>query len=458
MCPICHVPLINPISLECDHCFCSTCFAKSCDRVSADEGPKCPSCRAPIRTMPRKAPRLILNMCDDIKVRCPNEGCDQILSRGHVEHHARKQCLEERLSCPRYPSCDKLTKRRLFVPEQCRHSTHVECDCGMEIEFGEGRMRKHKDEQCSNAGEKCKECSKRLPDDSYLSGTNHGCEASGQPCPGEEFGCGGYDNEEKMEDHIKRCMIAKLAPSLKAQASLLAEVKSELAWTKTRNEVLESSLDRMNEDRRNTVPLPAHEQDPPEDWFHSVGSPTALDGPSNDSDFLPNRDLALVSRRATDIESQPPADPTSQQHLLALHESLRTSFANLQGDVSSLSNNLAEVDARTSMHIMNETLRIKEDLAHTNAALFSTKAQVHWLLNRERAGQQMGVRGRAPGPSTASATASASSSQQINAVDAAPMARGPSSEGSGSEQTVESVLARRPTRRPSGGSQERVKL
>ena len=34
---------------------------------------------------------------------------------------------------------------------------------------------------------------------------------------------------------------------VQAQALLLAEMRSELAWTKARNEVLENALDRMNE-------------------------------------------------------------------------------------------------------------------------------------------------------------------------------------------------------------------
>lgn len=458
MCPICHIPLINPIALECEHCFCTTCFVQSCDRVNAEEGPKCPSCRTAIRAVPRKAPRLILNMCDDIKVRCPNDGCDQILSRGHVEHHAKRQCPEQNLKCPEYPNCEQYTKRKHLVLGECRHRTHIECDCGAEIGVGADNWRKHKNEQCPNAGEKCGNCRKRVPDEFYLVGTTHKCENPRQECPGEEYGCGGCGKHDSLDDHIGKCTIGKLAPTLKAQATLLAEVRSELDWTKSRNEVLESTLDRMNELVHSNVSARTsdlHDREPPEDWFSSVIATSA--STSNHAPLELDSDMRIVSRHSIDSAAQPPGEPNSQQHLLALHESLRASFATLQADVSSLSNNLAEVDARTSMHIMNETLRIKEDLAHTNAALFSTKAQVHWLLNRERAGQQLGVRGRAPGPPSSSSVAGPSS-QPAASVSAAPMARGLSSEGSGGEQTVEDILARRPTRRPSGGSQERVKL
>jgi hypothetical protein len=448
MCPICHIPLIDPISLECDHCFCTKCFVQSCDRVSADEGPKCPTCRATITVAPRKASRLIVNMCDDLKVRCPNEGCGKILARGHIEYHATKQCEELHLKCPAFPTCTKLTKRKHFVAEQCRHDTHIDCGCGKIVEIGKDDWLKHQNQECPQAGVKCETCNKRIPDDTYLPGTVHECEMPQKTCPGEEFGCGGCGDDVELADHVQQCTIARLAPSLKAQASLLAEVKSELAWTKTRNEVLENALDQLNELGRNErLSLPASRRPgtsrAEEFSLPSLGFEDShqweqqLSGPWN---ALP---------LPTHAEQHGTLDTTSQQHLLALHESLRTNFANLQVDVRDLSSNLADVDARISMHIMNETLRIKEDLAHTNAALFATRSQLQWLLNRERAGQHNAIRGRAPPPPAASSS---------QAPAATPMARGPSSEGSGSEQTAELVLASRSGRRPSGGSQERVKL
>jgi hypothetical protein len=389
-------------------------------------------------------------MCDDLKVRCPNEGCGKILARGHIEYHATKQCEEQRLKCPAFPACNKLTKRKHFVAEQCRHETHIDCGCGKIIEIGKDDWLKHRDEECPEAGVKCETCKTRVPDESYLSGTVHECEMAERSCPGEEFGCEGHGEDEDLASHVQQCTIARLAPSLKTQASLLAEMKSELAWTKTRNEILENTLDQMNEvGRSEHQSLPtsrrlgrasAEEFSLPSLGFDdSYESQQEFSGPWN------------ALQLPTSPEQHVPVDTTSQQHLLALHESLRTNFANLQVDVRDLSSNLADVDARISMHVMNETLRIKEDLAHTNAALFATRSQLQWLLNRERAGQQMAVRGRAPPPPAAS------SSSHATAASAAPMARGPSSEGSGSEQTAESVLASRPSRRLSG-SQERVKL
>ena len=454
MCPICHIPFINPVVLECDHCFCARCFVQSCDRaIDEDEGLKCPSCRTSIAAMPKKAPRLILNMCDDVKVRCSNHGCEEIMSRGFFVHHAVHQCKDELLRCPAFPACEKLTKRKHFMENQCRHSTHIECDCGELIQLGKGEWLKHRDEDCPDAGVRCEKCGDKIPAGILFSDTPHRCDTPRQLCPGAGFGCSDFVNPGDMDEHVEQCIFGRLAPSLKAQASLLTELQEELAQTKMRNEILEATCDKMSELLREQL-LPLVRQGRPSELSdmrpHSSGSQTDLTGLMYYQGIDAGSNLGGEPRSPPRQQLSPV--PTSQQHLLALHESLQTSFTSLESDFNQMSNNLAELDARTSMHIMNETLRIKEDLAQTNAALFSTRAQVQWLLNRERVGQQMGLRGRAL------ASSSTSDSHSTAAMSGTAMARTTSSEGSGGEQATEASIANRPVRRPSGGSQERVKL
>lgn len=64
----------------------------------------------------------------------------------------------------------------------------------------------------------------------------------------------------------------------------------------------------------------------------------------------------------------------ANSYLLSLHESLRE-------QVGQLSHAINDLDARASMAIMNESLRIKEDMALTNAAMNSVRMQVQWLMN-----------------------------------------------------------------------------
>ncbi|KAI9836372.1 MAG: hypothetical protein M1819_001401 [Sarea resinae] len=61
-------------------------------------------------------------------------------------------------------------------------------------------------------------------------------------------------------------------------------------------------------------------------------------------------------------------------HLLSLYENLRE-------EVDRVSAAVSELDAKSSVMLMNESLRTKEDMAHTNAALNSMRMQLHWLMS-----------------------------------------------------------------------------
>lgn len=74
--------------------------------------------------------------------------------------------------------------------------------------------------------------------------------------------------------------------------------------------------------------------------------------------------------------NNPPQPPFDSQihHLLTLHESLRD-------EVSRIATALNEHEGRTSMMIMNENQRVKEDMLHTNAAINAMRMQLHWLMS-----------------------------------------------------------------------------
>ncbi|EXJ94152.1 hypothetical protein A1O1_02545 [Capronia coronata CBS 617.96] len=464
MCPICHVPFVDPVVLECDHTFCDSCLKEYREGVSSGPRSRCPTCRAFLLSGPRKASRLIANMCNETQVRCPNEDCEEVLPRGCIEHHATKECPHERLQCPD-PTCDKLVKRKNYVPEQCIHSSHIECDCGAVIELGKGDWLRHKDEDCPNTGVKCGECGQRISARDYLSGSsNHTCTAKdSHNCPGKQYGCTDDFPPADAEAHIKSCPLAQLAPHFQKQSQLLQSLQEQLTMVKVRNEVLENGFEKINDLLSDRVRHYLAQSD------HSPAE--ASDIEEIERDHIPSglsqRDL-LSPAQLRAMTPSPDPDSLSisqtQQHLLALHESLRGNVSNIENDISALSNTISDLDARTSMQIMNETLRIKEDLAHTNAALFSTRAQVQWLLNRERVGQQqqamgMGMRGRAPSaqPPVSHEGASARSSVSEGGDSAGQVS---SSDG----HPVISVSGSSPNFRPQlrrlsgGGSQERVKL
>jgi hypothetical protein len=98
--------------------------------------------------------------------------------------------------------------------------------------------------------------------------------------------------------------------------------------------------------------------------------------------------LARTEANTDDIEDVASGifSSTANSYLLSLHESLR-------GQVDQLSHAINDLDARASMAIMNECLRIKEDMALTNAAVNSVRMQVQWLMNpRLHQGLRGGIR------------------------------------------------------------------
>lgn len=349
------------------------------------------------------------------------------------------------------------------MSDQCIHTTHVECDCGAIIELGRGDWLRHKDDDCPSTGVQCPNCPQRITTRDYLNGSlGHVCDTEETPkCPGRDFGCKDDVDQDQLETHAQTCPLARLAPHLRKQNQLLQSLQEQLTMVKVRNDVLETGFEKIN-DLINDNLLPR--------ISHSDVSPAeASDIEEIERDHIPSatshRDLLMPAHlRALTPSPDPEMSSVSQtqQHLLALHESLRGNVGNLEHDVSALAAQISDLDARTSMQLMNETLRIKEDLAHTNAALFSTRAQVQWMLNRERIGQQqaaMGLRGRVP--STQPQTLGHGSDQSTRSS----MSEGndPVVQASGSDhQPPPPNLGASPNFRPQvrrlSGSQERVKL
>ena len=392
MCPICHVPFVDPVVLDCDHTFCRLCYDEY--REGSDPRTQCPTCRGYILGRPQRASRLIVNMCNDIKVRCPNEDCDDVHARGYIEQHAIKDCREYQLNCPG-TNCDKQVKRRNYVEGQCIHSSHIECDCGAVIELGRGEWLKHKDEDCPATGVKCEGCGERISVKAYLAGqSGHICKSNTSSyCPGLKYGCTTeipFSTPEELEFHAVCCPLARLAPHLEKQAKSIQALTEQLALTKVRNEVLETGLDRLS-DIVNTRVLPTIPAEPEDVGIERVPSPTLsiqdlADDFSHDN-FHHFHDLSLPAHLRPLTPNALQTDhhrEYTRNDIHNLHAHLTNNSDYFSEQLRSMQTNLSALEARSSMMIMNETMRIKDELAQQSGAFFSTRAQVQWLLNRER--------------------------------------------------------------------------
>lgn len=149
----------------------------------------------------------------------------------------------------------------------------------------------------------------------------------------------------EIASHEQHCPLVSIGPYFEAQNTRLNSLELTMRHLHQRNEIFEDGLANI----RSTL------MESSRSGRDTHGSRSNSDGRNraDDADELNNR---------------------SSTYLLSLHESLRD-------EVAAMSHALTDLDARASMTIMNECLRIKEDMAHTNAALNSVRMQVQWLMN-----------------------------------------------------------------------------
>ena len=459
MCPICHVPFIEPRRLVCDHIFCNYCFNSHLYTTRGPARDQCPTCRAETTTTTLSVPRVIVNMCNDVKVYCPNRsiGCEDIMTREFAPRHI-SQCGYERVKCPK-PKCTKTTRRKDIADGICRHDT-FKCYGCMEIIVAQNPS-EHK-EQCPASTCYSGGVSRGLEAD-ILHGAR--CRAANQACPGSAYGCTYLPTGNELQQHTENCLFAKLAPHLNSSAEQISSLKSEIDRQRSEKERLLNGNQRLWEimirhiapaidDLRSTaqnlslIPSPPSVVQSPDfsdhpnsrESSHSLPIPSQL--PSISHINIANLDQAL------DMTHPPHPDPVN--HLLSLHESLRSDVVSMTSRIDNLTSSfddlrslVTESDNRANMMVLNDMLRMKEDLAHTNAALFSTRAQVNWLTRLN------GIN-----PSTRQAGFGGNNDGAVNASSNLENFPGPSGSHGQTSSAPEGG------RRPSDGhsSQERVKL
>lgn len=351
MCPICHCPFIGPVRLQCDHVFCQKCLNSAI--TSFDVGLQnfpCPACRASTNGIFMNVPRLLLNMCDDIRVKCPfsEEGCKEILPRGHVQSHVDKYCEYRPIDCPEQ-ACDKKTRKKNMSPDRrCLHGLTRCGTCGEDVM--EQDFEDHTRELCPSLRTTCPGCAASVFRNSLKEHIDT-CPEAVHPCSASKFGCAAKLKRVDLGFHEQNCPLITMGPFFEAQNSRIDSLDMTIRHLRQRNEILEEAVSNIPStlvdaaqllpEGRSVSPTRPHSRSP---------SQTRASDPSVD------RSSGMFS------------------YLLSLHEALRE-------EVAGLSLALTDLDGRASMAVMNESLRIKEDMAHTNSAVNSIRMQIHWLMN-----------------------------------------------------------------------------
>lgn len=369
MCPICHCPFVQPVRLQCDHIFCQKCLhsAISTFRSAEPDDFPCPSCRTPSSRVSTSIPRLLVNMCDEIQVRCPlqAQGCQEVVPRGHVQSHVEKYCGYKLVACPD-ESCDKKTRKRDLAEEQrCMHSY---CRCArceadvMELDFAE-----HDKELCPSLETTCLDCGTTVFQREFKKHVES-CPDVVSTCAASKYGCAVKVRRADIATHEQTCPLVSIGPYFEAQNTRLNSLELTVRHLQQRNEIFEDGLANM----RSTLLESAR-----------------ASGSGRNGVRLPSDGGRLQQSELDEVDGSGERSQifssNATTYLLSLHESLRE-------EVNQMSHALTDLDARASMTIMNECLRIKEDMAYTNAAVNSVRMQVQWLMNpRLHNGTRAGV-------------------------------------------------------------------
>ncbi|TKA74230.1 hypothetical protein B0A49_02029 [Cryomyces minteri] len=241
------------------------------------------------------------------------------------------------------------------------------------------------------------------------------CLETPRPCIGAPFGCSHISKREDLDLHTPLCTLATLAPFLHAQKIRQDQQEAEQKLVARKLSVLEggfaaiqillderpSSFAAQERDEASTMPL--------------IAAGASTQDPSSDSPS------------AEDIDS-----------LIYRVHSLRDS---LREEIERIEASMAELDGRHSMMIINEGLRNKEDMAHTNAAINAMRMQLQWLTSARL--QQSRPGAGAAGTSSASASSASSAATRAQ---------------TGSSPGPSGALRELPVRRLSDGSRQETKL
>ena len=166
------------------------------------------------------------------------------------------------------------------------------------------------------------------------------------PCAASKYGCPIKVRRAEIATHEQQCPLVSIGPYFEAQNTRLNSLELTMRHLQQRNEIFEDGMANVRS--------------------------TLMESSRMGRDSHGSRAAADSSRSRIEDSDEP--NDRSSTYLLSLHESLRD-------EVAAMSHALTDLDARASMTIMNECLRIKEDMAHTNAALNSVRMQIQWLMN-----------------------------------------------------------------------------
>ena len=325
LCPICHDPLVDPVTTPCDHTFCYRCLRGSI--VSSPSGTACPIDREPLSWLDcTSAARVVRMQLNSLMVKCPHHGrgCKVEMRRESAEAHANTDCGFREYPCPE-PDCDK---RLRFKPKEktCLHHEENCSYCEAEIQAADHYFHLL---SCSKSKTRCTGCWDLIPKDQLSSHHEADCDGVETGCPYQDLGCSVRSERGIMSSHALGCAFHPETPSgiiIRSQRELiesygdigsqLQELKACQAEASRRIEELTTGMTR------------------------SAGS------------------NAVISDNRT--------------------------MQDFDAGFEEIHQNLTRLEARQSMWTLNQVMPIRDEVTELRNNINMIRMHVNWLLNRSR--------------------------------------------------------------------------
>ncbi|RFU77097.1 zinc finger, ring fyve phd-type [Trichoderma arundinaceum] len=245
LCPICHDPLVDPVTTPCDHTFCYRCLRRS--MASSPAGGACPIDREPLLwTDCSSSIRLIRTQLNNLMVKCPHHGrgCEEEMKREVVERHATMECSFREFPCPD-TDCGKTTRYKP-TDDKCHHQEANCMFCDAIIEDADRDIHLL---QCPKSKTRCSACWTLIIREQEDGHRNLDCDAIEVACRFQSLGCPVRVVRAHQELHALSCPFHPDSPSgaiIRSQREIIetySSLGSQLRHLRAKQEETSRRLD-----------------------------------------------------------------------------------------------------------------------------------------------------------------------------------------------------------------------
>ncbi|PHH79628.1 hypothetical protein CDD80_4233 [Ophiocordyceps camponoti-rufipedis] len=320
VCPICHDPLVDPVTTPCDHTFCYRCLRRSI--ASSPSGTTCPIDRDPFSWLDCfTAARLVRTQLNALIVRCPHSGrgCSRELRREVVERHATTECRYKDFACPD-AAC---TGRARTKGDTCPHAESNCSLCDAKVQGAEVDVHLL---TCPKAKTRCQGCWQLICRSQLDAHRTLECDGVEIACPHQDVGCPARALRGDMGAHARMCSFHPDTPPgiiIRAQRELLQshdDLSAELRDLRARQTETDARIDELMAAQRGIDPI--------------------------------------------------------------VHD--KRTMQDLDAGFEEVHQNLTQLEARQSMWTMNQVMPIREEVTELRNNINMIRMHVNWLLNRSR--------------------------------------------------------------------------